>query len=152
MQASFDVDSTRPEYAFGFLATIGYGAAWYMEELPARDGSGDEAPDLVLTLFQDTVWYDLDAGTAVRLAAWSEAFGPDGGPAARTDLAGIVERLTAGMAEPAGRAPGPPPHWPSATARTRPPSWATSNAACATSASATSTRSRSATASRWTPR
>ncbi|MCX5193860.1 anthranilate synthase component I family protein [Streptomyces sp. NBC_00249] len=108
VQASFDVDSTRPEYAFGFLATIGYGAAWYMEELPERAVGADGGPDLVLTLFQDTVWYDLDAGTAVRLAARSEAFGPDGGPAARTDLAGIVERLTAGMAEPAGRTPKAP--------------------------------------------
>ncbi|WP_405978159.1 anthranilate synthase component I family protein [Streptomyces sp. NBC_00158] len=108
VQARFDVDSGRPDYAFGFLATIGYGAAWYMEDLPVREHTDEGAPDLVLTLFQDTVWYDLDAGTAVRLAARSEAFGPDGGPAARTDLAGIVERLTSGITEPAGRVPAAP--------------------------------------------
>ncbi|UQX03472.1 anthranilate synthase component I family protein [Streptomyces sp. RerS4] len=109
VQASFDVDSTRPDYAFGFLATIGYGAAWYMEDLPERPARADDAPDLVLTLFQDTVWYDLDAGAVVRLAARAAGgFGPDGGPAAHTDLAGIVERLTAGMSEPAGRVPEAP--------------------------------------------
>ncbi|MEU6862141.1 anthranilate synthase component I family protein [Streptomyces sp. NPDC046876] len=108
VQASFDVVSGRPEYAFGFLATIGYGAAWHMEELPPRTPRADAAPDLVLTLFQDTVWYDLDAGTAVRLAARSAAFGPDGGPAARTDLAGIVDRLPAHTAAPAAPIPAAP--------------------------------------------
>ncbi|MEU2395998.1 anthranilate synthase component I family protein [Streptomyces sp. NPDC007369] len=108
VQAAFDVDSHRPEYAFGFLATIGYGAAWHMEDLPARRPRPGAAPDVVLTLFQDTVWYDLDAGTAVRLAARGPALGPDGGPAARTDLAAIVERLPAGTATPPGRLPEAP--------------------------------------------
>nr|ATU31819.1 anthranilate synthase [Streptomyces sp. KCB13F003] len=60
-------------YAFGFLACLGYEAAWHMDELPARDGERD-GPDMTFTLYRDTVRYDREAGRARLLTARSEAF------------------------------------------------------------------------------
>lgn len=75
-QESFAVNTEVPPdtYAFGFLTTVGYGAAWHMERLPER--TADSGPDLVLTLFRDVVRYDVDAGTAHHLTARSEDFPP----------------------------------------------------------------------------
>ncbi|MEU8927058.1 anthranilate synthase component I family protein [Kitasatospora sp. NPDC048545] len=64
-------------YLFGFLTTIGYEAAWHMEELPAR-GSRPDLPDLILTLFRDTVRYD-PAGSAPRLRS-ADPLRADGPP------------------------------------------------------------------------
>ncbi|WP_419995157.1 anthranilate synthase component I family protein [Streptomyces boninensis] len=72
-QHSFELDTARPEgeFAFGFLAAFGYGSAWHMERLPPRETSG---PDIVLTLFSDTVWYGPD-GAVRHLRAASADFG-----------------------------------------------------------------------------
>ncbi|WP_079129203.1 anthranilate synthase component I family protein [Streptomyces qaidamensis] len=59
-----DTGVSATTYAFGFLATFSYEAAWHMEELPPRAESA--TPDVTLTLFRDTVWYDRDTG-AVQL-------------------------------------------------------------------------------------
>ncbi|MYW67569.1 anthranilate synthase component I family protein [Streptomyces sp. SID8379] len=98
-QSVFAVDTDIPldDYAFGFLTTIGYGAAWHMERLPERTADG--GPDLVLTLFRDIVRYDRDAGTADRLVAESPDF-----PAAGEDV--IASALTA--LRPAGAVPEAP--------------------------------------------
>ncbi|MFJ4698245.1 anthranilate synthase component 1 [Streptomyces sp. TverLS-915] len=94
-----ETDAAPDTYAFGFLTTVGYGAAWHMERLPER--AGESGPDLVLALFRDVVRYDLDAGTAERLAATSERF-----PPAAEDL--VEEGLAAlRPAGPLPRAPEP---------------------------------------------
>ncbi|MEU6612432.1 MULTISPECIES: anthranilate synthase component I family protein [Streptomyces] len=76
-QGLFAVDTRIPatSYAFGFLTTLAYESAWHMEELPDRtkDPSG---PDITLTLFRETVWYDLSSGRVRQLSALSDAF-PD---------------------------------------------------------------------------
>ncbi|MFF9571353.1 anthranilate synthase component I family protein [Streptomyces sp. NPDC014685] len=97
VQDLFTVETTRPRdsYAFGFLATFGYGSAWHMETLPGRDttpapapdatpaigpAAGSEAgPDIVLGLFRETLWYGPEPGTVRRLTAHSDAF-PDPAP------------------------------------------------------------------------
>ncbi|MFI9050835.1 anthranilate synthase component I family protein [Streptomyces sp. NPDC053427] len=68
-----DVAGAGESYAFGFLACLGYEAAWHMDELPARDGERG-GPDMTFTLYRDTVWYDREAGRARLLTARSEAF------------------------------------------------------------------------------
>ncbi|MFD7991524.1 anthranilate synthase component I family protein [Streptomyces mexicanus] len=78
VQGAFAVETAVPEdsYAFGFLATVGYGAAWHMERLPRR--TADAGPDLVLGLFREVVHYDGATG-AVRLrTAHGEGFPPAG--------------------------------------------------------------------------
>ncbi len=71
-QHSFELDTARGEgeFAFGFLAAFGYGSAWHMEGLPPRQRAG---PDIVLTLFSDTVWYGPD-GSVRHLRASSPEF------------------------------------------------------------------------------
>ncbi|MFY1586406.1 anthranilate synthase component I family protein [Micromonospora sp. WMMD734] len=66
-QGLFDVqtDEPRQAYAFGFLLTAGYGTAWHMEELPPRP-AGD-LPDLTLTLFRNSVWFDAGSGRVRHL-------------------------------------------------------------------------------------
>ncbi|MFG3283157.1 anthranilate synthase component I family protein [Streptomyces sp. NPDC048111] len=74
-QALFDVTTDVPAtaYAFGFLATFAYESAWHMETLPRRTKAAG-GPDITLTLFRDTVWYDLARGGVRQLAAESAAF------------------------------------------------------------------------------
>ncbi|MEU1320392.1 anthranilate synthase component I family protein [Streptomyces tibetensis] len=93
-QRAFTVETSVPAdgYAFGFLATVGYGAAWHMERLPERTADG--GPDLVLTLFREVVRYDPDAGTARLLTARC----PDFPPAA---VPGLVAAVAAGLRPPA---------------------------------------------------
>ncbi|KOT52804.1 MULTISPECIES: anthranilate synthase component I family protein [Streptomyces] len=77
-QEMFRVERDTPGgYAFGFLATLGYEAAWHMEPLPARTASRG-GPDLTATLFRETVWYDHEAGTARLLTAGCADFPPAG--------------------------------------------------------------------------
>ncbi|MFJ6694639.1 anthranilate synthase component I family protein [Streptomyces sp. NPDC091272] len=73
----FTVESSVPTtaYAFGFLTSLAYESAWLMESLPARTAEL-QVPDMTLTLFQETVRYDLAVGSAHRLRAESPAF-PD---------------------------------------------------------------------------
>ncbi|MEU9462005.1 anthranilate synthase component I family protein [Streptomyces sp. NPDC088394] len=76
VQDLFTVETSRPHdsYAFGFLATFGYGSAWHMETLPERGDRDHGEPDIVLGLFRETVWYGPEPGTVRRLTAHSEAF------------------------------------------------------------------------------
>jgi anthranilate synthase component 1 len=69
VQAVFTVHTDRPAaFAFGFLTTLGYRAAWDIEDLPSPERA-DDAPRQTLTLFQHTAWYDLATGTARVLTA-----------------------------------------------------------------------------------
>ncbi|WP_446040659.1 anthranilate synthase component I family protein [Streptomyces sp. SID1121] len=97
-QGLFAVETGRPldTYAFGFLATFGYGSAWHMEELPARRRApGAEAePDMVLSLFRDTLWYG--PGTTGPGTTGPDSTGPDStGPGTTGPGATTVRRLTA---------------------------------------------------------
>ncbi|MBT2510076.1 anthranilate synthase component I family protein [Streptomyces sp. ISL-98] len=78
VDASFAVESEvgPGTYAFGFLATFGYEAAWYMEELPPRRPGA--APEITLTAFRHTVWYDVPGGGARHLRAEAAEFGGSG--------------------------------------------------------------------------
>ncbi|MGA4841744.1 anthranilate synthase component I family protein [Streptomyces sp. G45] len=106
----FAVDTERPEdtYAFGFLTSLAYEAAWHMEALPARTGP-PRGPDLTLTLFRHTVWYDLDDGLVHHLRADSRAFGDESAEAgaADLDLAGLARDAAAVPARPVPEAPAP---------------------------------------------
>ena len=72
-------------YAFGFLLTAGYGAAWHMEDLPERPASATTWPDITLTLYRHTVWFPADGGPARHLRGDSPYFAPAG-----PDPAGVV--------------------------------------------------------------
>ncbi|MDT9684992.1 anthranilate synthase component I family protein [Streptomyces sp. TRM76323] len=74
-QGLFDVDTDVPatSYAFGFLTSFAYESVWHMETLPART-KAPNGPDITLTLFRDTVWYDLTTGEVRLLRAESAAF------------------------------------------------------------------------------
>ncbi|WP_207897268.1 anthranilate synthase component I family protein [Amycolatopsis pittospori] len=61
---SFRVRTEVRGFAFGFLTTVGYDAAAVMEELPPRRGEPD-VPDLTLTLFQHTMWFDREGAPPV---------------------------------------------------------------------------------------
>ncbi|MGW0389356.1 anthranilate synthase component I family protein [Streptomyces sp. NPDC003042] len=71
---SLTTDLPRERYAFGFLTSLAYESAWHMEELPERTGGDGGRPDITLTLFRDTVWYDVNDGRVRRLRADSPAF------------------------------------------------------------------------------
>ncbi|MDI3390333.1 anthranilate synthase component I family protein [Streptomyces sp. B-S-A8] len=64
----FRVHTDVRGFAFGFLTTVGYDAAAYMEELPPRRTPPD-VPDLTLTLFQHTLWFSREGGPPVLLRA-----------------------------------------------------------------------------------
>jgi anthranilate synthase component 1 len=102
LNGSFAVRTGLPldAYSFGFLAVLGYEAAWYMEELPPRAPGG--APEITLTAFRHTVWYDLADGGARHVRAESAAF--DGTGPLGDDLTDLVRALPAG--DDGG---GPPP-------------------------------------------
>ena len=68
----FRVHTDVEGFAFGFLTTVGYDAAALMEELPPRS-TEPTVPDLTLTLFQHTLWYDREGGEPVLVTAT----GPD---------------------------------------------------------------------------
>ncbi|MEL3950507.1 MULTISPECIES: anthranilate synthase component I family protein [Streptomyces] len=109
-QRLFTLDTELPTtgYAFGFLTTLAYEAAWHMEALPARTEQPG-APDITLTLFRDTVWYDPDDGSVRHVRAESRAFG-DGDPTAAREVAHAAAREAAtGTRRPAvvPEAPGP---------------------------------------------
>ncbi|SED97524.1 anthranilate synthase component 1 [Streptomyces sp. 2231.1] len=74
-QGAFDLDTDVPTgtFAFGFLTTLSYEAAWAIEDLPAQRTASD-LPRCTLTLFQDTVWYDLRDGGVLHLAAHGPQF------------------------------------------------------------------------------
>ncbi|MEV1007876.1 anthranilate synthase component I family protein [Streptomyces sp. NPDC049881] len=93
-QAAFDVRTALPadSFAFGFLTTLSYEAAWAMEELPPPP-PGPETPRCTLTLFRDTVWYDLRRGGVRHLRADGSLFGDVEG---QEPLLSVVDRVAAG--------------------------------------------------------
>ncbi|MGW7362903.1 anthranilate synthase component I family protein [Streptomyces sp. NPDC054841] len=90
-QRLFAVDTGIPStsYAFGFLASFAYESAWHMERLPART-KAPHGPDITLTLFRDTVWYDRPSGEGreVRLLRAESAAFP--GRATAPDVAALA--------------------------------------------------------------
>ncbi|MFH8407227.1 anthranilate synthase component I family protein [Streptomyces sp. NPDC018019] len=104
-QQLFRVERDAPGgYAFGFLATLGYEAAWHMEPLPARTASRG-GPDLTATLFRETVWYDQETDTARLLTAVCEDF-----PSAGTvDVAALAHRAAGAPPDPAACPEAPAP-------------------------------------------
>ncbi|MFC9242049.1 anthranilate synthase component I family protein [Streptomyces decoyicus] len=105
-QRLFDVVSGRPQdtYAFGFLAGLGYEAAWHMDELPDRKTPA-RGPDMTFTLFRDTVWYDPGAVHGRHLSAQGDAF-----PAGRVpeDLGALAEAAARTVADVGGTCPEAP--------------------------------------------
>ncbi|MFF2521900.1 anthranilate synthase component I family protein [Streptomyces liangshanensis] len=87
VQGAFVVDTEVPAstFAFGFLTTLSYEAAWLMEELPDRE-AGSELPRCTLTLFRDTVWYDVRDGGVRHLSAHGDRLPPESGPPLREVL------------------------------------------------------------------
>lgn len=101
-QKAFDVDTDVPTdtFAFGFLATLSYEAAWDIEELPERDESG--VPRCTLALFRHTLWYDLPSGSVRHLSAEARALPRDTG----RPLEEVLAEAAAG--EPGGAVPEAP--------------------------------------------
>ncbi|UNO41489.1 anthranilate synthase component I family protein [Streptomyces sp. MST-110588] len=98
-----ETDVPRDTYAFGFLTTLAYEAAWHMDELPARESSRG-GPDMTFTLVRDTVWYDRLTGETRHRAARAEVFPP----APPLDLAAHAEAAArAPRGEEAPQAPAP---------------------------------------------
>jgi anthranilate synthase component 1 len=97
VQGAFDLDTDVPTgtFAFGFLTTLSYEAAWAMEELPAQR-AGSDLPRCTLTLFRDTVWYDLRDGGVLHLAAQGPQFDATG-----PDLRAAADRARSRGARPA---------------------------------------------------
>ncbi|KUM80494.1 anthranilate synthase component I family protein [Streptomyces curacoi] len=104
-QALFAVETDVPstEFAFGFLTTVGYAAAWHMEPLPAREDPERGGPDLTLTLFGETVWYDHRSGQVRRLVAT----GPDLPPPAGPDVPALAARAAGLPPQTCPPAPAP---------------------------------------------
>ncbi|MEU8783830.1 anthranilate synthase component I family protein [Streptomyces sp. NPDC048637] len=105
-QELFSVERELPGsgYAFGFLTTLGYEAAWHMEPLPARAASRG-GPDATVTLFRETVWYDQETGEVRLLTADCAAFPPTTGP----DVAALAAHAAGPASEldPCPEAPAP---------------------------------------------
>ncbi|MFG3284155.1 anthranilate synthase component I family protein [Streptomyces sp. NPDC048111] len=105
VQGAFDLDTDVPAdtFAFGFLAALSYEAAWAMEDLPAPK-PGADLPRCTLTLFRDTVWYDLKSGKVRHLAARGPQLGSEAGQRPLRDVVEEV-RAAAGGGESVPEAP-----------------------------------------------
>ncbi|MET8014633.1 anthranilate synthase component I family protein [Streptomyces sp. NPDC005271] len=104
----FALDTDLPEtaYAFGFLVTFAYEAAWHMEDLPPR-AADPATPDITLTLFRDTVWYVPAHESAPRLLTAAGPGFPEGGTSPVPPLAALAG--SAALCAGAGAAPDAPP-------------------------------------------
>ncbi|NED80531.1 anthranilate synthase component I family protein [Streptomyces sp. SID11233] len=91
LRGAFAVETDVPldSYAFGFLAVLGYEAAWHLEQLPPRAPGQD--PEITLTLFRHVVTYRLDTGGSEQLLARAPEFGGSG--ILGDGLAGLVRAL-----------------------------------------------------------
>ncbi|MCH0540397.1 anthranilate synthase component I family protein [Streptomyces sp. MUM 203J] len=106
VQGAFSVDTELPAstFAFGFLTTLAYEAAWDIEELPQSQRESD-LPRCTLALFRDTVWYDLDSGAVRHLAASGDLLPPDTGRPPGEALAAAVTGEPGPAEPPAAPAP-----------------------------------------------
>ncbi|MFD5653607.1 MULTISPECIES: anthranilate synthase component I family protein [unclassified Streptomyces] len=104
-QRVFALHGDVPEegYAFGFLSSFAYESAWHMETLTPRTKE-PHGPDITLSLFRDTVRYDVEGGAPRHLRAHGAGFA-DAGPAARVAEAAAEAGRAAAVAAP--RAPAP---------------------------------------------
>lgn len=105
LPGAFAVDTGVPldSYAFGFLAVLGYEAAWHLEQLPPLAPGQD--PEITLTLFRHVVTYHLGSGESHELHAHAPEFG---GPGLLGDrLAGLVRTLPDTAETPPPAAPRP---------------------------------------------
>lgn len=93
-------------YAFGFLVSFAYESAWHMESLPGRTKEPN-GPDITLTLFRDTVWYDLGTSTARHLTAESPVFGER--PVGVAEVAELAAQAAAVSGLPVAVPPAPVP-------------------------------------------
>ncbi|MFE9857640.1 anthranilate synthase component I family protein [Streptomyces sp. NPDC005780] len=91
VNGAFAVETDVPldTYAFGFLAVLGYEAAWHLEQLPPLAPGHD--PEITLTLFRYVVTYNLATGESHELLSDAPEFGGRGtlGP----DLSALVSTL-----------------------------------------------------------
>ncbi len=101
---AFTVDTDVPpgSYAFGFLAVLGYEAAWHLERLPPHAPNGD--PEITLTAFRHVVRYDRETGETSQLTAQAAEFG--GGGLLGDGLAALVRGLPE-VPDPLPSAPRP---------------------------------------------
>ncbi|WP_242625128.1 anthranilate synthase component I family protein [Krasilnikovia cinnamomea] len=99
---ALDTEVPVGAFAFGFLTTFAYEAAWDMDTLPPNPAA-DQVARLTLTLFRNTVWWDLDTGTVSQLVS--------SGPLLDAGSTPLVTDLLAGAVEPAGTPAAPAPHW-----------------------------------------
>ncbi|MGW2592399.1 anthranilate synthase component I family protein [Streptomyces sp. NPDC001515] len=103
LNGAFAVDTDVPpdRHAFGFLAVLGYEAAWHLEELPPLAPGHD--PEITLTLFRYVVTYDLETGEQHQLLARAPEFGERG--LLGDDLTALVRSLPDGDPGPLPPAP-----------------------------------------------
>ncbi|MEU1513085.1 anthranilate synthase component I family protein [Streptomyces sp. NPDC005811] len=101
----FEVGGELPAqgYAFGFLSSFAYESAWHMETLPGRTGD-PQGPDITLTLFRDTVRYDVAGGAPCHLRAHCAEFA-GAEPAPDIAAAAAEAARTAAVAPPEAPAP-----------------------------------------------
>jgi anthranilate synthase component 1 len=78
---ALETDVPETSYAFGFLSSFTYESMWNMDSAGRRTKPSD-APDITLTLFRDTVWYDLRTGTVRLHHAAGRALADPAGPSA----------------------------------------------------------------------
>ncbi|HEV2633902.1 MAG TPA: anthranilate synthase component I family protein [Actinocrinis sp.] len=113
VQQCFEVDTdvSADSFAFGFLTTLAYEAAWSMEELPQSQTEPDQ-PRFTLALFRETVWFDLEAGTVRHMSAQ----GPYMPPRDRTDaeMAELLDMVADPGDEESGAAEAAAPAVPAA--------------------------------------
>ncbi|MFF9807843.1 anthranilate synthase component I family protein [Streptomyces coeruleorubidus] len=83
-------DLSPQNWSFGFLTSLAYESTWHMEDLGER-AKPPKGPDITLTAFRHTVWYDRADGTVSEL---------------RADSAEFVARHDPGLLELAQRAAG----------------------------------------------
>lgn len=93
VQSAFSVDTDVPTdtFAFGFLTTLSYESAWLMEELPEQPAAA-ELPRCTLTLFRNTVWYDVRDGGVRHLTSYGDQLPEETGPPLWEVLDEMAER------------------------------------------------------------
>lgn len=87
-------------YSFGFFGFFGYDAVRYIETLPETIPDTSELPDILLSVYQATLQFDLVKRTAALVHGNSDRWEP-------LPLERLTQAVTA--PPPAGAAPAPPP-------------------------------------------